>query len=347
MSLHLLYRKRTLKRFGLFAFLSLTIILLLWLNMISGTGGVVVRDTLKLIGLEPSSGSFSMILFSIRLPRALAGLLVGMLLGLSGAAMQGVLRNPLASPFTLGISQAAGFGAAFAIIALSASDISTHPLWLKLNIALFAFGASVVCALLILWISHFVGMIPHTLILAGVGLGSLFHAGTMFLQYFTSDINAAATLFWTFGDLSKANAMTLGAMVLFLIPSLLYLWAAHWKFDALAFGDENAFNKGVEVKRFRIGVILFSTLCTAIAVAFFGIIGFIGLIAPHAVRLVLGSAHGALIPLSALCGGALLLGADLAARMLLHPVTLPVGILTSFIGAPLLLYLLVSQGRRR
>ncbi len=119
------------------------------------------------------------------------------------------------------------------------------------------------------------------------------------------------------------------------------VWLSHWKFDALGFGDESAFNKGVNVKTFRITMLFFSSLCTAVAVAFFGIIGFIGLVAPHLVRLVVGSSHGALIPLSALSGGVLLLGADWAARMMLYPSVLPVGILTSFIGAPMLLYLLM------
>lgn len=322
------------------------IIVLTWATLISGGGSLVLADTARLFTLGSTSDSFSMIVTSIRLPRALAAILVGMLLGVSGAAMQGILRNPLASPFTLGISQAAGFGATFAIIVCHPESF-TNPLMAKFNIVLFAFGASMLCTLMIVWIGKKVGMSPSSLILAGVGLGSLFHAGTMFLQYFTTEINAAATLFWTFGDLSKATTLNLWLMSATLLPSLLFLWVVHWKFDALAFGDESAFNKGVNARSFRPLVLLLSALCTAIAVAFFGIIGFIGLIAPHMVRLILGSAHSALIPLSALCGGFLLLGADLAARMLLYPSLLPVGILTSFIGAPLLLYLLVSQGKMR
>ena len=346
MSVHKAYRARTRKRLLLGSFLLMGIILLTWATLISGAGSLVLADTARLFTLGSTSDSFSMIVTSIRLPRALAAILVGMLLGLSGATMQGILRNPLASPFTLGISQAAGFGATFAIIVCNPESF-TNPLMAKFNIVLFAFGASMLCTLMIVWIGKKVGMSPSSLILAGVGLGSLFHAGTMFLQYFTTEINAAATLFWTFGDLSKATTLNLWLMTAILLPSLLFLGMVHWKFDALAFGDESAFNKGVNARSFRPLVLLLSALCTAIAVAFFGIIGFIGLIAPHMVRLILGSAHSALIPLSALCGGFLLLGADLAARMLLYPSLLPVGILTSFIGAPLLLYLLVSQGKMR
>jgi len=336
MSINKAYRKRFFKRLLLTVVLGLLMGVLLWMSLISGANGINTSDTFKLFGMDEQ---FNMIVHAIRLPRALAAFIVGMLLGLSGVVMQGVLRNPLASPFTLGISQAAGFGASLAIIVFDTSTSSNHA-WF--SVPLFAFMTSLLCSLLIIWIGKKVGMNPTALILAGVGLGSLFHSGTMFLQYFTTEINAAATLFWTFGDLSKASYPILLILGAIFMVSLGVLWSSHWKFDALGFGDESAFNKGVNVKRFRIVILLFSALCTAIAVAFFGIIGFIGLVAPHMVRLILGNSHSALIPLSALSGGVLLLGADLAARLMLYPSILPVGILTSFIGAPMLLYLLIA-----
>jgi len=339
MSIQKAYRKRYLKRITVMALLLLSGALLLWLSLISGSSGVCFGDTFLLFSSE--NERLSMIVQAIRLPRALAALLVGMLLGLSGVLMQGVLRNPLASPFTLGISQAAGFGASLAILFFDTNPLSYASWTSFLTIPLFAFGASMLCSVLIIWLGKKVGMNPTVLILAGVGLGSLFHSGTMFLQYFTTEINAAATLFWTFGDLSKASYPVLAILLAVLSISLAVVWLSHWKFDALGFGDESAFNKGVNVKTFRITMLFFSSLCTAVAVAFFGIIGFIGLVAPHLVRLVVGGSHGALIPLSALSGGVLLLGADWAARMMLYPSVLPVGILTSFIGAPMLLYLLM------
>jgi len=341
MSIHKAYRKRFFKRLLLTVVLGLLMGVLLWMSLISGTNGIHTSDTFKLFGMDEQ---LNMIVHAIRLPRALAAFIVGMLLGLSGVVMQGVLRNPLASPFTLGISQAAAFGASLAIIAFD-TNTSTNHAWF--SVPLFAFMASLLCSLLIIWIGKKVGMSPIALILAGVGLGSLFHSGTMFLQYFTTEINAAATLFWTFGDLSKATYPVLLILGVLFMLSLGIVWSSHWKFDALGFGDESAFNKGVNVKRFRIVMLLFSALCTAIAVAFFGIIGFIGLVAPHIVRLILGSSHSALIPLSALSGGVLLLGADLAARLMLYPSLLPVGILTSFIGAPTLLYLLIAGKKIR
>lgn len=342
MPLRKAYRKRTYKRMGVTIVLGISLCVLLWLSLISGSNGVHMEDTVHIF---TSNDHVSMIIASIRLPRALAALLVGMLLGLSGVVMQGVLRNPLASPFTLGISQAAGFGASFAIIVFESTTLSREHWFFTINIPLFAFLASMVCSILIIYLGKKVGMSPTALILAGVGLGALFHSGTMFLQYFTTEINAAATLFWTFGDLSKSTYPILWILGAVFGICLIILWASHWKFDALGFGDESAFNKGVNVTTFRISMLLFSSLCTALAVAFFGIIGFIGLVAPHLVRLILGNSHSALIPLSALSGGVLLLGADLAARMMLYPSMLPVGILTSLIGAPMLLYLLV-YGRK-
>lgn len=335
MSVENAYKSRASKQKILTLVLLCIGLVLLWLSLISGYYGVNIGDTFKLFEDE---SSFLNIVKSIRLPRALAAILVGMLLGLSGVVMQGVLRNPLASPFTLGISQAAAFGASVAIIFFNIS------FW---SIPLFAFVASMACSLLIIWLGKQIEMNPMILILGGVGFGSLFHSGTMFIQYFTSEIDAAATLFWTFGDLSKATYEILAILLIVLVVSLLVIYRVYWKFDALGFGDENAYNKGVYVSSFRMWMLLFASFCTAIAVSFFGIIGFIGLVAPHIVRLIIGSSHGALIPLSALSGGVLLLGADYFARMVLYPSILPVGIITSFVGAPMLLYLLVTYKRRR
>ncbi len=332
-------QKRASNRLKMAVFLAVLAFFLIWLSLISGSDGVVFGDTARLFKGEEQ---FGLIVQSIRLPRALAALLVGMLLALSGVVMQGVLRNPLASPFTLGVSHAAGFGASFAIIVLENYTFA-HPLLSQFAIASSAFLASIVCTFLIIFVGKKAKMTHMSIILVGVALGSLFHSATMFLQYFTTEINAAATLFWTFGDLSRATMPILGAISVVFVVSFALLWLSHWKFDALGFGDESAFNKGVNVPLFRAFVIFLSALCTAVAVAFFGIIGFIGLVAPHLMRLLVGSSHVALIPLSVLCGGVLLLGADLVARLLLYPSVLPVGIITSFIGAPMLLYLLLSR----
>jgi iron complex transport system permease protein len=339
MSLHQAYKTRIFKQRLLAVAVLVIAFIFFWLSLVSGYHGINIDDSIKFFGDDEQ---FLNIVESIRLPRALAAFLVGMLLGLSGVVMQGVLRNPLASPFTLGISQAAAFGASFAIIFFQ-NDTAGFEFLSFWVVPFFAFIASMVCSFLIILLGRKMQMSPTILILAGVGLGSLFHSGTMFLQFFTTEINAAATLFWTFGDLSKASYEIILVLFVVFVVSFFVIWSSHWKFDALGFGDESAYNKGVNVGSFRIVMLLFGAFCTAVAVSFFGIIGFIGLVAPHIVRLVIGSSHAALIPLSALSGGALLLGADFFARMMLYPSILPVGIISSFIGAPMLLYLLLNN----
>ncbi|WP_024954136.1 FecCD family ABC transporter permease [Sulfurospirillum arcachonense] len=344
MTLSSVYKRRKKKRVVVLLILLIILLILLYLSLISGSSGIVWKDSTKLFSLSEQDKTFQIIVNSIRLPRALAGIMVGALLGLSGAVMQGILQNPLASPFTLGISQGAGFGAAIAIIVLPEYTIGSSCFG-EFYIAISAFTSSMLCTFCILWMSSKVGMNPTSIILAGVGLGSLFHSGTMFLQYFTDEMNAAATLFWTFGDLSRAREFSLYILLMVFIPASIFFLVSHWKFDALCFGDESAFNKGVNVNKFRMVALIVASLCAAVGVAFFGIIGFIGLIAPHMVRMIIGTSHSILLPLSAIFGGVLLLGADLLARTFLYPIVLPVGILTSFIGAPLLLYLLVTLKR--
>ena len=335
-------RSRAKRRLLFTLVLFLTLMLFLWLSLISGAHGISFSDTPKLFF---DTSKFSTIVQNIRLPRALAACIVGALLGLSGVLMQGVLQNPLASPFTLGVSQAAALGATSAIILIDASSLASLQLLGSFTIPLFAFSASMVCSLIIVWLGKHVAMSPTALILAGVGLGSLFHSATMFMQYFTTEINAAATLFWTFGELSRATYNTLIILSIVALISSIYAWRLHWKLDALSFGDDSAKNKGIDTKSLRVSMLIVASLCAALAVSFFGIIGFIGLVAPHIVRLVIGSSHSFLIPLSMLCGATLLLAADYFARVALYPSTLPVGILTSFIGVPMLLYLLIKKER--
>ncbi|MBN1675184.1 MAG: iron ABC transporter permease [Kiritimatiellae bacterium] len=289
------------------------------------------------------------ILLNIRLPRMAAALLAGGCLGLAGAAMQSVLRNPLASPFTLGVSQGAAFGAAFAIIVLGAGRLlvtGDEPLLVQSPhvIVLAAFLGSLITVAALLVLSACRDLSPAALILAGVALSSFFGAATMLLQYFASDIQVAAAVFWTFGDLGKARWGELGFMALALAPATGYLVWRRWHFNALLWGDDTAKSLGVAVYRLRILSLVLTALIASVATAFLGIIGFVGLIAPHIMRMILGQDHRFLFPCSMLAGGLLLLVSDALARTVLAPIVLPVGILTSFAGVPLFLYLLLKRG---
>jgi iron complex transport system permease protein len=304
--------------------------------------GVILSYTALLYPLQwPLDETQEMIITQIRLPRLLGALLCGAALGLSGALMQGALRNPLASPFTLGVSQAAAFGASFAIIILGAYE-GANGIY---SVTLCAFTSALFGMGIVIVLGRSIAFRPEVLVLGGVAIGALFGASTMLLQYFASDLDAAATLFWTFGDLGKAMWHHIGILLGILATSAAVLWRIHWQVDALLLGDAHAHALGVCPSRLRLWLLLMATLLGSLAVAYFGVIGFIGLIAPHLIRLLLGSSHAAVLPLSALGGGVLLLGADVAAQHLMAQSILPVGILTAFLGAPLFLYLLIRQGR--
>ncbi len=291
------------------------------------------------------------VIWNIRLPRMITSVIAGAGLAVAGAVMQNILKNPLASPFTIGISQGAAFGSAFAVIILGAGAINragAGPVTLNSPdvVVLSAFAGSMLSMTFILGLAMLRRITPEAVILAGVALSAFFGAATMFLQYFASDMQVAATVFWTFGDLGKAGWRENGIMLAAFLAAFGYFFAVRWRFNAMQWGDEVAQSLGVRVKRLRITGMVLSSLIVAVTTAFLGIIGFIGLIAPHIARFLVGSDHRFLIPCAAILGSLLLLVSDIIARMLMPPVILPVGIITSFLGAPLFLYLLIKgQGR--
>jgi len=272
------------------------------------------------------------IIYEIRIPRSLAAMFVGASLGVAGLVMQYILKNPLASPFTLGISHGALFGASLSIVFFN-----------SLYLALFAFIGANVVTFMILFLSRLRGFTPEVLILSGVAISALFGSGSMFLQYFADDLELSNIINWSFGDLSKAEYFSIGVLFTVFTLGFIYFYIKKWDFNALDIVESE--NVGVNVRRLRLISLLIATLLSAVSVAYFGIIGFIGLIAPHFARLLSGDFRF-LLPLSAIIGAGLLLLSDIASRILLSPVELPVGILTSFIGAPLFLILLIKIYRK-
>jgi iron complex transport system permease protein len=294
---------------------------------------------------------WEIIVRNIRLPQALTAVVAGIGLAVSGTSMQSILRNPLGSPFTLGISQAAAFGAALSVMVLGGgamrstvtdSVVISNP-YLTTGVA-FAF--SLVGVGVILLITRIRRASPEVMVLAGIAMGSLFTAGTMFLQYFADDVQLAAMVFWTFGDTARASWRELLYITVVVVLALVYFMFNRWNYNAIDAGDETANGLGVAVKRVRIFGMLVASVTTAVIVSFLGIIGFVGLVCPHIVRRVIGDDHRYLIPGAAITGGILLLVADTVARIMLAPNVLPVAILTSFLGAPVFVYLL-ARGYRR
>ncbi|ADB58074.1 FecCD family ABC transporter permease [Archaeoglobus profundus] len=291
------------------------------------------------------------IIWNIRLPRVLMAVSAGAGLALSGLITQTVLRNPLASPFTLGISSAAAFGAALAIVsgvggimletALGGFQITNFYV-----VIISAFAFSLIATFAILTISKMKGASPAVIVLAGLAILFLFSAATSLIQYFGTTEQVAAIVFWLFGSLSKTTWVSLEVMslVLFITLFISYRWC--WKFNALYLGDDIAKSLGVDARRMRLVGMVIASLLTATAVSFLGVISFVCLVSPHIARLALGSDHRYLIPSSCLIGAIILLVADTASRTLFLPLTLPVGIFTSFLGVPLFIYLIIKRGER-
>ncbi|GBC63477.1 iron ABC transporter permease [Desulfonema ishimotonii] len=301
-----------------------------------GASSVGIPDSFR--ALFNSSGIAHDIVWQLRLPRIVMAMLVGCGLGLAGSVFQAILKNPLASPYTLGMASSAGFGAVLAII--FGGSFYSHYL-----IAGNAFFCALLASLLILGIARYKSATPETMILAGIAIMFLFSALSSFLQYMGTADEVHAIVFWFFGSLSKVGwpeIVIAAVMILAPVPVLLR-WS--WDFNLLAAGDESAKALGVNVTKIRIGGIIFASLITAAAICFTGVIGFIGLVAPHIARMILGGDHRFLLPGSALIGSILVLTADTLGRTCWAPQIIPLGIVTSFIGVPFFFYLLMKKKR--
>ena len=291
------------------------------------------------------------IVFNIRLPRVITAIVAGTGLAVVGCVMQSLLKNPLASSSTLGVSQGAAFGAAFAIIALGAGmqnqtvDGVTFSEPYKISIC--AFAGSMMSTIVILVLSKVKRITPEMMVLAGVALSSVFSGGTTLLQYFADDVKVAAVVFWTFGNLGSTSWREIIIMTVVVAASLIYFMLNRWNYNAMQNGENTAKGLGVNVEGMRIVGMIVCSMTASVIVSYIGIINFIGLISPHLMRRVIGSDYRYLLPASAMGGAILLLLSDTAARLAVQPAVLPIGAITSFLGAPLFMYLIFKGGRGR
>lgn len=345
------YKRYTGKKVMIALFLLFMVFILSICAINAGSADLKPYEILMSI-LGQGDSMSNMVIWRIRLPRVLSAIIAGAGLSVAGCVMQNNLRNPLASPSTLGISNAAAFGANLAIVVFGAGSIrSTAADAVVINnpyiVTISAFACAMAAALTVLFLARLRGFSPESIVLAGVALGSLFSAGTTLIQYFAQDVQVAAAVFWTFGDLGRAywNEVLIMAIVVGL--SLIYFIYRRWDYNALDSGEESAKSLGVNIESIRFQGMLVSSIITAVTVSFLGVIGFIGLIAPQIVRRIIGGDYRFLIPVSALMGSILLLISDTLARTVIAPVILPVGALTSFLGAPLFLYLLLRGYEKR
>lgn len=288
------------------------------------------------------SDKVRVVVWDIRMPMALMALLTGAALSLAGAQMQTILANPLASPFTLGISAAASFGAALSIVA----GVSLVPFATNFIVPLNAFVMALLATLIIHFISQMRGVTVQTVVLLGIALVFTFNALLAFLQYVASEQALQSVVFWTMGSLTKATWekiwITL-AVVVFAIPMFM---RQAWALTALRLGEDKAASFGVNVRSIRLETMLIVSLLAAVPVSFVGTIGFVGLVGPHIARMVVGEDQRYFLPTSILSGALLLSVTSVVSKSILPGVVFPIGIITALVGVPFFFSLILSNVRR-
>jgi iron complex transport system permease protein len=278
----------------------------------------------------------------VRIPRIILAAIVGAALAGAGVTFQAVLRNPLADPYILGISSGAGLGAMLAVIAGV-----NWTLWGRSPVAVFAFAGALATVWLVWMIGRVTGKFHVTgLLLAGVVVNACLSAVIMFLTSIARSQEVHATIFWLMGNMSEEDFFVLWAGAGAVTAGLVALYFISPQLNAISFGQADAQSMGIDVKRTQLAAFAISAFITAVAVSLSGLIGFVGLIVPHAVRILLGPDHRQLLPISSLAGAMFLVLADTLARVVVAPAQLPVGVITAMIGGPFFLVLLVRHNRK-
>jgi len=332
-----------LRRLLILAVLLTILALLIPLSASIGLYNVSFFDVIKVLLGHKLPGDEAVALW-LRLRRSLVGLITGMLLAGGGAIMQAVLRNPLASPFTLGISHAAALGVAVALMTGFAGYTSTWFMEFTAPyiVPFFAFVFALSQSLLILLLAQKGGLEPRAIILSAIAMAFTYQAVLALLQYLVlNELQIATIVFWMFGDLSRACDTELQILSLSLPVLVVMYMLLHADLDLISINDDVALSSGITPWRTRLVAVAVSALGAALATSFVGILAFLCLVAPHIAKLLVGVSHRYLIPTSMVTGSILLIIADIISRTVLSPMTLPVGIVLSFIGAPVLITLLL------
>lgn len=337
---HFDYKKHSYRRI-IFILIGLLICAVSFItDVIVGPASLTLRDVwLAVMQASEVSKNADVIIWSIRLPTAVMALLVGASLGIAGAGMQTILDNPLSSPYTLGISAGAGFGASLVVvIGLSSLEF--------LGEFMVPFGAFVFAGLtsfFIYSINKIKNFSSETMILAGIGMMFLFQALQSLMQYMATPEALQNIVFWTMGSLTKANWLSISIVLVALLVMLPLMMRESWRLTALKLGDEKASGLGVNVEHLRVKIFLFISIITAVAVSFVGTIGFIGIVGPHIARMLVGEDQRYFLPLSAVCGMVILSLASIASKMLIPGAMFPIGIVTAIIGVPFFFSLVLTR----
>ena len=292
----------------------------------------------------------SRIIWKIRVPRVLAAVIAGAGLSLAGLVMQTTLNNSMASPSTLGVSNAAVFGANLSIIAFAGGFLSAGNNVYNFDAganpyatSVLAFLFSTLSILLILGLCTVRSFSPNVVVLSGMAIGSVWTAATTILQFYATDVGLSAAVVWSFGDLGRATYRTDLIMAVVVVVGLVYFLLMGWKYNALLSGEATAKTMGINVESLRFFSLLLASLITAACVSFLGVIGFVGIICPHVTKKLLGQDHRVTLPISCLTGSLLLLLADTLSRSMGSGSALPVGAITSLLGAPFFLAIIFGR----
>ena len=329
--------------------LAVAVLALAFVCLFVGSSHMSFGDSVNAL-LKKGSAAQVRIIWNIRIPRVLAAIIAGAGLSVSGLIMQTNLNNPMASPSTLGVSNAAVFGANLSIIAFAGGFLDTGNHLSNYTVganpyatSLMAFIFATISILLILGLCRIRAFQPGVVVLAGIAIGSVWTAATTILQFYATDVGLSAAVIWTFGDLGRATYRTDLIMAVVVFVGIAFFAFMSWQFNALLSGDAAAKSMGVAVDRLRFVSMLLASVITAVCVSFLGIIGFVGIICPHVTKRLLGHDHRVSVPASALSGSILLLLADTASRSLGNGSALPVGAITSLLGAPFFLAIIFSR----
>lgn len=341
------YNVAKAKKIAIIFILLALVFLFFVVSVFVGSGTLSFKEVFLAI-FNKGSETARLIVRRIRFPRVIAALIAGGGLAVSGLVMQTVLKNPLASPTTLGVSNAAVFGANFAIIVVGAGAFhSTHGSWLSISnpylVSTFSFLSAIIAAGSILLLAQLKNLNASAIVLAGVAVSAIFQAGTTLIQYFASDTQVASAVYWTFGDLGRASYKTDLIMFIVVAVSTLFFFLKRWDFSAMSGGIAYAKTLGVNTRFMTIMSLLLASLITSVTVSFLGIIGFVGLTAPQFMKRIVGDDYRYLLPSSFLAGALLLLISDILGRLPIFGTSVPVGVVTSLIGGPVFLAILLRR----
>ncbi len=341
------YNVAKAKKIAIILILLALVFLFFVVSVFVGSGTLSFKEVFLAI-FNKGSETARLIVRRIRFPRVIAALIAGGGLAVSGLVMQTVLKNPLASPTTLGVSNAAVFGANFAIIVVGAGAFhSTHGSWLSISnpylVSTFSFLSAIIAAGSILLLARLKSLNASAIVLAGVAVSAIFQAGTTLIQYFASDTQVASAVYWTFGDLGRASYKTDLIMFIVVAVSTLFFFLKRWDFSAMSGGLAYAKTLGVNTRFMTIMSLLLASLITSVTVSFLGIIGFVGLTAPQFMKRIVGDDYRYLLPSSFLAGALLLLISDILGRLPIFGTSVPVGVVTSLIGGPVFLAILLRR----